>query len=98
MRWAASDRNRQLENTPSVMISAAALGVAARTSATKSLMVKSISCPTAETLDDDPQTGWSIKGGQGKTQNAVFQFVHDLTNANEFQLDLVDRTFAAAGK
>ena len=31
------------------MISAAALGVAARTSATKSAIVKSISCPTAET-------------------------------------------------
>ena len=31
------------------MISAAALGVAARASATKSLMVKSISCPTADT-------------------------------------------------
>ena len=45
----ASATNSRLAKTPSVMISAAALGVAARMSATKSAMVKSISCPTADT-------------------------------------------------
>ena len=49
MRCVKSATNCRLAKTPSVMISAAALGVAARTSATKSLMVKSISCPTADT-------------------------------------------------
>jgi len=39
----AADTNWLLETTPSVIISAAALGVAARASATKSLIVKSIS-------------------------------------------------------
>ena len=40
---------RAAVKTPSVKISAPAVGVAARKSAAKSLMVKSISCPTAET-------------------------------------------------
>lgn len=28
----------------------------------------------AKAIDDDAQTGWSVNGGQGKDQNAVFQF------------------------
>ena len=51
----------------------------------------------AKTLDDDPQTGWSIKGGVGKTQNAVFQFSQGVTVTNELQLELVCEKYYAAG-
>jgi hypothetical protein len=51
----------------------------------------------AKTLDDDPQTGWSIRGGQGKTCNAVFQFTRSLTATNELELDLTCEKYYAAG-
>jgi hypothetical protein len=51
----------------------------------------------AKTLDDDPQTGWSIKGGVGKTQNAVFQFSQGATVTNDLQLDMVCEKYYAAG-
>ncbi|MDB6067649.1 MAG: Planctomycete cytochrome [Pedosphaera sp.] len=51
----------------------------------------------AKTLDDDAQTGWSIKDGGGKAQNAVFQFAQPLTSTNELQLDLVCEKYYAAG-
>jgi hypothetical protein len=51
----------------------------------------------AKTLDDDPQTGWSIKGGQGQPQNAVFQFTQDVISTNELQLELVCEKYYPAG-
>lgn len=51
----------------------------------------------AKTLDDDPQTGWSIKGGVGKTQNAVFQFSQGVTVTNELQVQMVCEKYYAAG-
>ncbi len=51
----------------------------------------------AQTLDDDPQTGWSIVGGTGKTQNAVFQLAQNVTSTNEMQLDLTCEKYYAAG-
>jgi len=51
----------------------------------------------AKALDDDPQTGWSIADGVGKTQNAVFQFAQAVTNTNEMQLDLICEKYYAAG-
>jgi len=51
----------------------------------------------AKAVDDDPQTGWSIDGGQGKNQNAVFQFTQSLTVTNELQLDLICEKYYAAG-
>jgi hypothetical protein len=51
-----------LGKTASVRISAAALGVAARKSAAKSLMVKSISCPMAETTG---RAEWKIARATG---------------------------------
>jgi len=51
----------------------------------------------AKALDDDPQSGWSIKGGVGKTQNAVFQFRQGVTATNEFQLQMVCERYHAAG-
>ena len=51
----------------------------------------------AKTLDDDPQTGWSITGGQGKAHSAVFQLTQSLTATSELQLDLVCEKYYAAG-
>jgi hypothetical protein len=51
----------------------------------------------AAALDDDAQTGWSIAGGTGKTQSAVFQCAQSLTNANELQLELTCEKYYAAG-
>lgn len=51
----------------------------------------------AKALDDDPQTGWSINGGQGKTQSAVFQFAESVTATNELQVDLLCEKYYAAG-
>jgi len=51
----------------------------------------------AMTLDADPQTGWSVKGGQGKTQNAVFQFARSVTATNELEMNLVCEKYFAAG-
>ena len=51
----------------------------------------------AKTLDDDPQTGWSITGGQGKAHSAVFQLTQSLTVTNELQLDLICEKYYAAG-
>jgi len=51
----------------------------------------------AKTLDDDPQTGWSINGGQGKAHSAVFQLTQSLTTTNELQLDLTCEKYYAAG-
>ena len=48
-------------------------------------------------LDDDAQTGWSINGGTGKPQNAVFQFAQNLTNANELQIEMICEKYYAAG-
>ena len=51
----------------------------------------------AMTLDDDAQTGWSITGGTGKRQSAVFQFAQSLAATNELQLDLTCEKYYAAG-
>ncbi len=51
----------------------------------------------AKALDDDAQTGWSINGGVGKTQNAVFQLAQSLASADELQLDLTCEKYYAAG-
>jgi hypothetical protein len=51
----------------------------------------------AKAIDDDPQSGWSINGGQGKTQNAVFQFAETLTSTSELQVDLLCEKYYAAG-
>ena len=51
----------------------------------------------AKATDMDPQTGWSIKDGQGKTQNAVFQFAESVTPTNELELEMVCEKYYAAG-
>jgi len=51
----------------------------------------------AKAIDDDAQTGWSINGGQGKTQNAVFQFTQPVTSTNELQVEMLCEKYYAAG-
>ena len=51
----------------------------------------------AKAIDDDPQTGWSIDGGQGKTHNAAFQFADTVSSTNELQVDLICEKYYAAG-
>ncbi len=51
----------------------------------------------AKAIDEDQQTGWSIKDGQGKTQNGVFQFAGSVTTTNELRLEMVCEKFYAAG-
>lgn len=51
----------------------------------------------AQTLDDDPQTGWSINGGQGRMQCAVFQFTNQVTCSNSLQLEMVCEKYFPAG-
>lgn len=48
-------------------------------------------------LDEDLQSGWSIDGGQGRNQNAVFHLAEPLSQTDEFQLDITfERYYAAA--
>jgi hypothetical protein len=49
------------------------------------------------TTDDDAQTGWSIDGGQGKNQSAVFQFTNAVSCSNELQVDLLCEKYYPAG-
>ena len=47
-------------------------------------------------IDGKPQTGWSIDGGQGRRQVAVFAFEKPLGNTNELVLKMLfERHFAA---
>ena len=47
-------------------------------------------------IDGDPQTGWSIDGGQGRRQVAVFAFEQPVGHANELALKMLfERHFAA---
>jgi hypothetical protein len=51
----------------------------------------------AQAIDEDPQTGWSIGNGVGRTQNAVFQLADSLPDVRELQLELVCEKYYAAG-
>ena len=51
----------------------------------------------AKAIDDDLQTGWSISGGQGKTQNAVFQLAETSTCTNELQVEMICEKYYASG-
>ena len=51
----------------------------------------------AAALDGDPQTGWSINGGQGRENSAVFRLANPLTGANEITVEMVFERYYAAG-
>ncbi|MCI0360331.1 MAG: PSD1 and planctomycete cytochrome C domain-containing protein [Planctomycetaceae bacterium] len=51
----------------------------------------------AMAIDDDPQTGWSINGGQGRSQWATFALDQPLDTADSLQLHLLFERYYAAG-
>ena len=52
---------------------------------------------TATAIDGDPQTGWSINGGQGKAHSAVFRLAAPLDNANDLGIQMLFERYHAAG-
>src|SRR5207302_11396784 len=51
----------------------------------------------AAAIDGDPQTGWTINGGQGKAHQAVFQFARPLAETGELHVQLLFERYHAAG-
>jgi hypothetical protein len=51
----------------------------------------------AKAIDGDPQTGWSINGGQGRAHQAVFRLATPLTECGELKLKLLCERYYAAG-
>ncbi len=51
----------------------------------------------ARALDDDPQSGWSIDGGQGRRHVAVFNLESPLEDASDLRLDLLFERYYPAG-
>ncbi len=48
-------------------------------------------------IDGDPQTGWSINGGQGQPHQAVFRLATPLPRCRELKLKLLCERYYAAG-
>src|SRR5207249_1360084 len=48
-------------------------------------------------IDGDPQTGWSINGGQGKPHIAVFNLAKPLTHGGELTIKMLFERYYAAG-
>src|SRR5205823_3654742 len=48
-------------------------------------------------IDGDPQTGWSINGGQGRPHSAVFNLAAPLADTHEFSVRLLFERYYAAG-
>ena len=48
-------------------------------------------------IDGDPQSGWSINGGQGKAHSAVFRLAAPLVHADELVVELLLERYHAAG-
>jgi hypothetical protein len=51
----------------------------------------------AAAIDGDPQTGWSISGGQGREQKAVFRLATPLVGTGEITVELLFERYHAAG-
>jgi hypothetical protein len=48
-------------------------------------------------IDGDPQTGWSINGGQGRAHTAVFNLAAPLADAHDLRLKMLFERYYAAG-
>jgi Protein of unknown function (DUF1553)/Protein of unknown function (DUF1549)/Planctomycete cytochrome C len=48
-------------------------------------------------IDGDPQTGWSLGGGQGRANSAVFQLTAPLNDANDLVIQLLFERYYAGG-
>ena len=51
----------------------------------------------AKAIDGDPQSGWTISGGQGRDHQAVFQLEKPLTDTGEFTIKMLFERYFAAG-
>ena len=51
----------------------------------------------AKAIDGDPQTGWSVSGGQGRPQTAVFRFDPPLEGTARLDLRMLFERYYAAG-
>jgi hypothetical protein len=51
----------------------------------------------APAIDGDPQTGWSINGGQGHEQRAVFRLAKPLESGGDLTVELLFERYHAAG-
>lgn len=51
----------------------------------------------ARAIDDDPQSGWAIDGGQGRDQAAVFRLSEPIEEAGELEIGLLFERYFAAG-
>jgi hypothetical protein len=51
----------------------------------------------AAAIDGDPQTGWSINGGQGRAHTAIFHFAEPLAGAHDLQIKMLFERYYAAG-
>ena len=51
----------------------------------------------AKAIDGDPQSGWSIDGGQGRDHEAVFNLGAPLADAGEFTIKMLFERYFAAG-
>ncbi|HEY7326345.1 MAG TPA: PSD1 and planctomycete cytochrome C domain-containing protein [Gemmataceae bacterium] len=48
-------------------------------------------------IDGDPQTGWSINGGQERTHSAVFSFATPLADAKDLHIQMLFERYFSAG-
>ena len=55
------------------------------------------SAAAAAAIDGDPQTGWSLGGGQEVVRSAVFQLTAPLNNAGHLEIQLLFERYHAAG-
>lgn len=53
--------------------------------------------PASNAIDDDPQSGWSINGGQGRRHTAVFRLREPLRGAAQLQVEMLFEKYYAAG-
>lgn len=51
----------------------------------------------ARAIDDDPQSGWAIDGGQGRDQAAVFRLAEPVEVAGDWEIGLLFERYFAAG-
>jgi mono/diheme cytochrome c family protein len=51
----------------------------------------------AQAIDGDPQSGWSVNGGQGKRHVAVFVFATPLPAVKELHVEMVCERYYASG-
>jgi hypothetical protein len=53
--------------------------------------------PASASIDGDPQTGWTIDGGQGRAHHAVYTLAEPLGDAGEITVELLFERYHAAG-